>query len=87
MTDTSGVCDANGELLHSLTASQIDRLRAEGVISGGMIPKVECALDALAGGVGKCHILDGREQHAVLLEIFTDSGIGTQIVRAAAASA
>jgi acetylglutamate kinase len=87
MTDTVGVCDAKGELIHSLTANEIDSLRADGVINGGMIPKVECALDALAGGVAKCHILDGREQHALLLEIFTDRGIGTQIVRSAAASA
>jgi acetylglutamate kinase len=84
MTDSHGVRDGNGELIHSLTAEDSQRLRAEGVISGGMIPKVECALDALAGGVQKAHILDGREQHALLLEIFTDRGIGTQIVRGAA---
>ena len=87
MTDTKGVCDAEGKLIDSLTSAQIGRLRASGVISGGMIPKVECALEALAGGVRKCHILDGREQHAMLLEIFTDRGIGTQIVRGAEASA
>ena len=87
MTDTNGVRDAKGELLHSLTAEESTRLRGEGVISGGMIPKVECALDALAGGVQKAHILDGREQHALLLEIFTDRGIGTQLVRSVAANA
>jgi acetylglutamate kinase len=87
MTDTPGVCDAAGKLVHSLTEPESTRLREEGVISGGMIPKVECALDALAGGVQKCHIIDGREQHAILLEIFTDRGIGTQIVRGRAASA
>jgi acetylglutamate kinase len=83
MTDTKGVCDAEGKLIHSLTEDESARLRRDGVISGGMIPKVECALEALAGGVQKCHILDGREQHAALLEIFTDQGIGTQIVRRA----
>jgi acetylglutamate kinase len=86
MTDTPGVCDAHGELIHSLTAQESARLRESGVISGGMIPKVECALEALGGGVQKCHILDGREQHAILLEIFTDRGIGTQIVRGRGAS-
>jgi acetylglutamate kinase len=82
LTDTAGVCDREGQLLQSLTAAEIARLRASGVISGGMIPKVECALAALAGGVGKVHVLDGRVQHAILLELFTDRGIGTEIVRA-----
>ena len=80
MTDTPGVRDASGELIHSLTAEESQRLRNDGVISGGMIPKVECALDALAGGVQKAHILDGREQHALLLEIFTRAGVGTQFI-------
>jgi acetylglutamate kinase len=87
MTDTVGVCDGEGKLIASLTAAESANLRSAGVINGGMIPKVECALDALAGGVRKCHILDGRAQHAMLLEIFTDRGIGTQIVRGADASA
>jgi acetylglutamate kinase len=80
MTDTKGVCDAAGNLIDSLTEQESSRLRESQVISGGMIPKVECALEALASGVQKCHIIDGREQHAILLEIFTDRGIGTQIV-------
>jgi acetylglutamate kinase len=84
MTDTAGVCDRSGALINSLTRGEITQLRNDGVISGGMIPKVECALAALAGGVQKCHILDGRAQHAILLEIFTDRGIGTQIVHGAA---
>ena len=84
MTDTAGVCDASGALIHSLTEGQVARLREAGVITGGMIPKVECALDALADGVKKCHIIDGRAQHAILLEIFTDRGMGTQIARGAA---
>jgi acetylglutamate kinase len=83
MTDTAGVCDAQGALINSLTEQESARLREQGVISGGMIPKVECALEALAGGVQKCHIIDGRVQHAILLEIFTDRGIGTQIVHGA----
>ncbi len=87
MTDTPGVCDAQGRLIQSLTEEESKQLRRDGVITGGMIPKVECALDALAGGVQKSHILDGREQHAILLEIFTDRGIGTQIVRGRAVSA
>jgi acetylglutamate kinase len=81
MTDTSGVCDRDGKLLQSLSAIEIARLREAEVITGGMIPKVECALAALAGGVNKVHVLDGRVQHAILLEIFTDRGIGTEIVR------
>jgi acetylglutamate kinase len=81
MTDTAGVCDRDGKLLNSLTATQIAQLREADVITGGMIPKVECALSALAGGVGKVHVLDGRVQHAILLEIFTDHGIGTEILR------
>jgi len=81
MTDTAGVRDRDGQLLHSLSAAEIAELRAADVITGGMIPKVECALAALAGGVNKVHVLDGRVQHAILLEIFTDRGIGTEIVR------
>jgi len=81
MTDSSGVMDSKGNLLHSLTASEINRLQEQGVISGGMIPKVACALEALHGGVKKCHIIDGRVRHAVLLEIFTDQGVGTEILQ------
>ncbi len=79
LTDIEGVCDRNGTLIPSLTGSAASDLRKAGVISGGMIPKVECALQALKGGVKKCHIVDGRLEHAVLLEIFTDHGIGTEI--------
>jgi acetylglutamate kinase len=81
MTDTAGVCDRDGKLLQSLTAAEIARLRETEVISGGMIPKVECALAALSGGVGKVLVIDGRVQHAILLEVFTDSGVGTEILR------
>jgi acetylglutamate kinase len=71
----------DGTLLSSLSADEARALEQEGVIDGGMIPKVECALEALAGGVKKVHIIDGRVKHAMLLEIFTDRGIGTEITR------
>jgi acetylglutamate kinase len=80
MTDIEGVRDGDKKLIPSLSASQMAKLRAEGVIDGGMIPKVQCALDAVAAGVGKAHVIDGRLPHAMLLEIFTDRGIGTEIV-------
>ncbi|HEY5956975.1 MAG TPA: acetylglutamate kinase [Polyangiaceae bacterium] len=79
MTDVEGVLDSSGTLVKSLKASGIEQLIAEGTITGGMIPKVRCALEAVDGGVEKVHIIDGRKQHALLLEIFTDSGIGTEI--------
>ncbi len=81
LTDVEGVRGADGVLLSSLAAREAKELIAQRVIDGGMIPKVECALDAIAGGVRKVHVLDGRTEHAVLLEIFTDTGIGTEIVR------
>jgi acetylglutamate kinase len=81
MTDVEGVKDGEGRLVPSLTAERVAEMREAGVLVGGMIPKVQCGLDAIAGGVGKAHIIDGRTEHAVLLEIFTDSGIGTEIVR------
>jgi acetylglutamate kinase len=80
MTDIEGVKGRDGKLIPSLTAAAVQSLRDEGVIAGGMIPKVTCALDALAAGVPKAHIIDGRTEHAVLLEIFTDLGIGTEFV-------
>ena len=86
MTDTPGVRGADGKLIQSLDEHESARLRRDGVIDGGMIPKVECALEAIAGGVRKCHIFDGRVRHAILLEIFTDAGIGTEIVRRAASA-
>jgi acetylglutamate kinase len=81
MTDTAGVCDRDGKLIQSLSSSEIATLRENETITGGMIPKVECALAALSGGVGKVHVIDGRVRHAILLEIFTDRGVGTEIVR------
>ncbi len=70
----------DGGLISTLTESQVRDLMKRKVITGGMIPKVNCCLDAVAGGVHKTHIIDGRVEHAVLLEIFTDAGIGTEIV-------
>ncbi|MAQ14749.1 MAG: acetylglutamate kinase [Sandaracinus sp.] len=79
MTDIDGVKDAEGEVLSSIAHNEAEQLTKDGVISGGMIPKVQCALDAIAGGVKKAHIIDGRTRHACILELFTDSGIGTMI--------
>lgn len=81
LTDVPGVLDADGELISSLSEDQADELISEGVASGGMIPKIRCCLNALRGGVPKAHIIDGRVPHALLLEILTDEGIGTEIVR------
>ena len=81
MTDIEGVKDEHGDVLSSIDAAQTETMIESGVISGGMIPKIRCALDAIAGGVGKAHIIDGRTRHAALLELFTDEGIGTMITR------
>jgi acetylglutamate kinase len=80
LTDVPGVLDRDGNLVSSLTRRQAVTLIEEGAIAGGMLPKVKCCLEALDGGVAKAHILDGRTPHAVLLEIFTDTGVGTEIV-------
>ncbi|MCX7807584.1 MAG: acetylglutamate kinase [Deltaproteobacteria bacterium] len=80
LTDIEGVRDANGQIISSLRANEIQRLIDDGVITGGMIPKVRSALDALSMGVQKCHIIDGRMRHAILLEVFTDRGVGTEIL-------
>ena len=79
MTDIEGVRGRDGEVASSLSATEIQALIDDGVIAGGMIPKVLCGLEALAAGVSKVHIIDGRTRHASLLEIFTDHGVGTQI--------
>ncbi|MDD5724195.1 MAG: acetylglutamate kinase [Syntrophales bacterium] len=80
LTDVEGILDEKGRLIHSINAEQAGELIEDGTIDGGMYPKVKCCLKALRGGVGKTHIIDGRLNHAVLLEIFTDMGIGTQVV-------
>ena len=79
LTDVEGVLDEKKQLIPTLVAQKAKRLMAQKVISSGMIPKVNCCLDALAEGVTKTHIINGTVEHAVLLEIFTDVGIGTQI--------
>jgi acetylglutamate kinase len=79
LTDVEGVLDSQKRLISSVDAKIAGRFIQEGTISGGMIPKVKCCLDALREGVKKTHIIDGRVKHAILLEIFTDEGIGTQI--------
>lgn len=81
LTNTVGVLDQDGALLTGLGASDVERYIADGTIAGGMLPKVRCALDAVNSGVRGAHIIDGRVRHAVLLEIFTDSGVGTLINR------
>jgi acetylglutamate kinase len=81
MTDVAGVKDKKGELLSTLTEKQARKMIQDGVVGSGMIPKVECCIEALKGGVGKTHIIDGRVKHAVLLEIFTKQGVGTEVVR------
>jgi acetylglutamate kinase len=81
LTDVEGVMDEKRQLIPTLDAKQARRLMADKVISSGMIPKVNCCLGALEEGVAKAHIIDGRVEHAILLEIFTDIGIGTQITK------
>ena len=82
MTNTSGVLDKEGGLLTGLTAERVNELIADGTISGGMLPKVNCALDAVRNGVKTSHIIDGRVEHALLLEVLTSEGVGTLIKRA-----
>lgn len=79
LTDVDGVLDASGELISSIGAETIERMIRDKSISGGMIPKIEYALDALKNGVGKAQIINGKKRHSLLLELFTDKGIGTEI--------
>jgi acetylglutamate kinase len=79
LTDVDGVLDASGSLISSISAESINKMVEEKTISGGMIPKIECALKALRNGVGKVHIINGKKRHALLLELFTDKGIGTEV--------
>ncbi len=81
LTNTAGVLDNDNKVLSGLTAKDVHTLLDSGVIKGGMLPKVKCALDAVQSGVATAHIIDGRVEHAVLLEIFTDEGVGTLIRR------
>lgn len=79
LSNIPGVLDKDGNLLTGLTAKRVDELFADGTISGGMLPKIGSALDAVKKGVKSCHIIDGRVEHALLLEILTDQGVGTLI--------
>jgi len=79
LTNVAGLLDAQGNTLTGLSTEQVDQLIAEGIIQGGMLPKIQCALDAVKHGVNSAHIIDGRVPHAALLEIFSDEGIGTLI--------
>ena len=79
LTDVPGVLSAGGELLASLNQSDVHALIERGTISAGMIPKVRCCLEALDGGVAKAHIIDGRIKHSLILEVFTDGGVGTEL--------
>jgi acetylglutamate kinase len=79
LTNVAGLQDKQGNVLTGLTTAQVDDLIADGTIYGGMLPKIDCALDAVKCGVNSAHIIDGRVEHAVLLEIFTDAGVGTLI--------
>lgn len=79
LTNIAGVMDKSGKVVTGLTTKQVDEMIADGTIHGGMLPKIECALDAVNAGVRSAHIIDGRVEHAVLLEIFTNTGVGTLI--------
>lgn len=79
LTDTPGVLDKNKKLLSTLNEAQVQELKDDGTINGGMVPKVDACLEAIEGGVQKAHIIDGRVEHSIILELFTSEGIGTQI--------
>jgi len=83
LTNVEGLLDAEGKVMTGLSAGQVNELVADGTIKGGMLPKIRCALDAVNSGVNSSHIIDGRVPHAVLLEIFTDEGVGTLITNRA----
>jgi len=80
LTDTEGVLDKEGKLISTIRLGEVRQLINDGTIKGGMIPKTNCCIEALKGGVKKAHIIDGRKDHAILLEIFTKVGIGSEIV-------
>ncbi len=81
LTNVEGLLDADGKVMTGLAPARVDELIADGTIHGGMLPKIRCALDAVNSGVTSSHIIDGRVPHAVLLEVFTDEGVGTLITR------
>jgi acetylglutamate kinase len=79
LTDVEGVKGRDGELISTLTAEDASQLIADGTISAGMIPKIECCIEALRGGVRQAHVIDGRVRHALLLEVLTSQGVGTEV--------
>lgn len=81
LTDTEGVLNKEKELYSSLTKKEVEALKADGTIYGGMVPKVDACLEAINGGVAKAHIIDGRLEHSMILELFTSEGVGTEIVK------
>ncbi len=81
LTDTEGVLSKDKELFSSLTSDAVEALKSDGTINGGMVPKVDACLEAINGGVAKAHIIDGRLEHSMLLELFTSEGVGTEIVK------
>ena len=81
LTDTIGVLDKDGNLLNSLDKNDVNSYKEDGTIAGGMIPKVDSCIDAIYNGVNKAHIIDGRVEHSILLELFTSDGIGTQFLQ------
>ena len=81
LTNTLGLLNNEGELVSNLNSTSAKKLIDEGSIQGGMLPKIDCALSAVKNGVDRSHIIDGRVSHAVLLEVFTDSGVGTLITK------
>jgi acetylglutamate kinase len=81
LTDVDGVRGRDGELVEELATADARALIADGTIAAGMIPKIECCIAALAGGVRQAHVIDGRVRHALLLEVLTNRGVGTEVVR------
>ncbi len=81
LTDTKGVLDCDGKLLNSLDKEDVENYKKDGTIHGGMIPKVDSCIDAIYNGVNKAHIIDGRVEHSILLELFTSDGVGTQFLQ------
>jgi acetylglutamate kinase len=79
LTNTAGLLDADGQLIPQLDVGRVQALIEEGVIHGGMLPKIRCAIEAVQSGVKSAHIIDGRVEHAVMLDLFTDTGVGTLI--------
>jgi len=81
LTDTKGILDKEGQLVTSLDKKEVDRLKEDGTITGGMLPKIDACLEAIEGGVKSAQIIDGRVEHSLLLELFTSDGIGTMITK------